>query len=89
MKAKEYAKMYYESESLETLAKIGTMFLEETKTILISRNCKTPEASASVFKELDQKWMAFAREVDGIKPDGYRSLVKFQWEEVYHFLGWD
>jgi hypothetical protein len=88
MKAKEYAKMFKENPSLETLKKIAQGYLDECKELLISRHAQTDSAAIAIFREQDQKWKALCYLVEGLKPEGFRILVCEQWPEIGAGMGW-
>lgn len=83
MKAKDYAKLFNENRSINTLIEISKKFITECLEIAKIRNAKTDSALIAIFEEQNKKWMAFARIVDGVKPDGFEQLVKLQMPEVY------
>lgn len=76
MKAKEYAKLFNGNPCSETLVKIGIDFDIETSNLVRSRKVKTDKAFLSVLKEMDLKWRSFARLTEGVKPEGYRIIMK-------------
>jgi len=83
MKAKDYAAQFEANSTLETLTNIGNSFLAECKYISIARKCRSNDAVIAVFNEQDRKWKAFARLIDGIRPDGFQMLVKKTMPEIY------
>jgi len=77
MKAKDYAHLFNQSPSPETLSRIGIDFDKETSELVKNRKVKTDQAFLSVLREMDLKWQAFAKLTEGaIKPDGYRIIMK-------------
>ncbi len=83
MKAKEYAKLFNENRSVDTLVNISTQFVKECIDLINLRNAKTNSAIVSVFEEQDKKWRAFARLIEGVKPDGFEQIVKLQLPEIH------
>jgi hypothetical protein len=73
MKAKEYANEYKEHQDI---AKIFNEMFKEVGIISKSRNAISDDALASIFKEINQKWNAFARLSNdpSIEPDGFIKL---------------
>jgi len=64
MKAKEYSKQFLLNPGSEQLAKIAVQFLDEVKELTQKRNAKTDSAVFSIVNELDNKWRAFADQVN-------------------------
>lgn len=88
MKAKEYAKKFNDNKTIETFTEICSSFICECGELLRVRHATTDAAAIAVFKEQDQKWKAFCNLVDGIKPEGFRLLVKEQFPAVFVVMGW-
>jgi len=83
VKAKEFAKMWEDDPTLETAAKIGTIFLRECAELAKVRNAKSDAAMIAIFEEQNRKWKAFARRVDGIREDGFEGILKEETPAVY------
>jgi hypothetical protein len=77
MKAKEYAKIYLENPTPQSLLKVASDMTIETKDIFEKRHAKTDEAMISIIKEAILKWRAFVRIVGdrSIKEDGLKDLI--------------
>ncbi len=102
MKAKEIAKWYNEEfEKCRTerdlhklMSNIAQDFLNEGSKIVKQRNInieKNPSAYFKIFKELNSKWNAFARRVDGVKKDGFKDFLcnSEHFKELNFRLYWD
>lgn len=85
MKAKEYADKYIsEGKTNDALASVWIGMFNEFKEIAEKRHTSTDEAAYSIFKELDQKWRAFARFFEGeVKPDGFRNVIERRMPNLY------
>jgi len=78
MKAKEYAQKYRdEGQTLDSLLSIWKSIFFEFRDIADKRHAETNGAAYAIYKELDQKWKAFAREFKGeVNQDGFSVLLK-------------
>lgn len=70
MKAKELADQYKRGRM--TLQEVCHNMIVETKTLAENRGVKTDAGLAAIIREMDDKWRAFARKVDGTNPDGFK-----------------
>ena len=86
LRAKEYAERYKaEGETLEALAKVFWDIFKEFKVIADQRKVTTDTATIAIYRELEQKWKAFARLVN-CNPQGFRELIKQQMPELYGYI---
>ena len=92
MKAKEYAKQFNDSPTIETLCGICRDFLIETANIAKQRNIKESFSMIAVLDEQNRKWKSFAKmlvfkDIHGevVKPDGYKLLIQKRSPELYDF----
>ena len=83
MRAKEYAELFNKNRSIENLIEISGRFVKECIEIAETRKAKSDSALIAILNEQDLKWKAFARLIDGVKPDGFEQLVKLQLPEVH------
>lgn len=91
MKAKDYAKKYFESsDRKDTIVEISRFFLLEIESLSDMRNIKTVTGLVPVCKELDKKWKKFAQLVNKklpitspIKYNGFKNLVRKASPELY------
>ena len=92
MKAEDYAKIWIESgKSTETLMSITILLIKETSTIARERGVGSDEAMASVIKEIDDKWRAFANLFPGeFSPEAFRTSIFRLVSTVrpFHHLVW-
>lgn len=75
MKAKDMVARYCatpEAEKLDTLISIIHDCIKETKTIADARGVKSNSGLTAVLREIDDKYRAFARQCDGVNPDGFK-----------------
>ncbi len=74
MKAKEYAERFsLVLDKDDELYKIVYEFILEVKSLCGQRRVRSDESLISVIKEVNDKWVAFARMSDGlVNPDGFR-----------------
>lgn len=93
MKAKEYAQQYNaaqtEEQKKEAIRKIITSFVNEVKELAKVRKAVSNAAIASIVKEQDDKWRAFARQVEGIDPDGFKNFHIRRFPYICRLLGWE
>lgn len=82
-KAKEYAAEFEADPTRETLRGIAHAFMVEVKEIIATRNARSNSALLSILDEQDRKWRAFARRIEGVRPDGFERLVKEVFPEVH------
>ena len=75
-RAKEYAAEFEADPTMETMRGIAHAFMVEGKEIIAMRNAESNSAVLSILDEQDRKWQAFARRVEGVRPDGFERLVK-------------
>lgn len=79
MKAKEYAKQFFEriedAESVddigEALIKTVNDFIKEFYVLVRERNIQTPRALVSAFKELQSKWVALCERLINSKGEPF------------------
>jgi len=97
MKAKEYIKKYNKKIQLsmtdnEKLGKILIELLEEfTKEISIlmdNRNSTNNKVLIGVLSELDNKWKAISRGINGINPNGFRDYLKIVSPSTVKLMKW-
>ena len=88
MKAKEYAKMYKDNPTDETLCEIAALFVREIDTLIKVRSAKSDSACIAIFKELDHKWMTFSNLTPSINPLGFRFLVERFFPDLIIILEW-
>lgn len=87
MKAKEYKQILDSHAELdEGIIQIGLKFLEETDKLITSRNAQSNEAMIAIYKEMDNKWKAFCKLDNRLKPEGYWVLIEGMMPEVYRYL---
>lgn len=89
MRAKEYAEIYKQDNSM--LSKIAIDFLFEGRDLMKKRNVKTNSAALAILNELDDKWKAFVRLTNdpSIRHDGFRLLLKEDMPLVYeHWMNY-
>jgi hypothetical protein len=83
MRAKDYARKYRADPTSETLIAIGSDFIQDTGRIIEARRCKTDRAVLAVFSEQNQKWIAFSRLIEGIRPDGYARVIQSEYPDIF------
>ena len=91
MKATEYATIFDNDPTTETLRKISFDFLMEIKGLSEARHAQTDAAMLAIFMEQDRKWVAFANRAGGgavIRSDGFRVLTMVEFPFVADALGW-
>lgn len=89
MKAREYARIIQEHNSdVDIFVKIADMFLKETHEIIMTRKCKSDSAMNAVFCDQELKWKALCRLVEGLKPTGFREIVKMVFPAVFPYISW-
>lgn len=95
MKAKEYAQQYNaaktEEEKKEAIRKIIVGFVAEVKSLAQARKAVSNSALASIVKEQDDKWRAFARLVEDktVDPDGFKNFNIRRFPYICNLLGWE
>ena len=87
MKAKEYAERY-KSEGMtdESLIKVCHDMFCEFKEIADKRQVQTNEGAYAIFKELSQKWRAFANQFDHVNKKGFELYVETLTPELYQMI---
>ena len=79
MKAKEMAAAYNaaptEVEKLAVLQDLVFNEIKGTEKLAKARGAKTNSALAAILREADDRWRAFARLCDGVKPDGFKDCL--------------
>lgn len=91
MKAKDYAEQWKTSgKTTEELMKITQSLIEEIPDLCEKRRAKSSTAMISVFREIDDKWKAFARCFPNeINVDGLRILLlksSPRTKELHHLI---
>ena len=84
MKAKDYAKQFNESPSVETLSNIAHAFIIECQTIGEVRHVQSESAMLAILNEQDLKWKAFARMIDGVRPDGFEKMIRELMPDIWY-----
>ena len=82
-KAKDYAVEYRANPTEENLRNIVSAFIEEINELRDIRKAGDNAAVLSILDEQDRKWRAFARRIDGVRPDGFAEVVKLVHPGVY------
>lgn len=79
-KAKDYADEYNacqtEQERRNAISRIFKEMASDMQYLIKARKAKNREAVKSCIMEVNQKWNAFARRVEGVKVDGFLSLIR-------------
>lgn len=89
MKAKEYAEQFLKDPSEYLLIKTSKAFVLEIAEIRESRGVTTDDGLHSIIKELDDKWIAFAKLVNkklgktAILEKGFMKCLKAWMPEFY------
>ncbi len=96
MKAKEYAKKYFEDtnqlcnnghkqEEAERIAISGVLIglSNELLTLIKNRGKCTFEAALSCFDEIEKKWRAFTYLVPGWKADGFIWFIQNKFPDLW------
>ena len=87
MKAKEYAERY-KSEGMtdESLIKVCHDMFCEAKELIEMRHITTDGGMYAVFKELSQKWKAFANMFDHVNKKGFELYIETLAPELYQMI---
>jgi hypothetical protein len=72
MKAKEMAAKFQANPIPETAAELLHACIMESKALVDQRKVKTDAGLLAVFRELDDKWKAFARLCPEVNPGGFK-----------------
>ena len=83
-KAKQYAALYNQTPTNETITTIAESFLREIGELQDMRNAQSIQSVNSILDEQDRKWKAFARLADGVKPEGFAMIVKETAPFIWH-----
>ena len=91
MKAKDYAKMYFDAEDKNKISvEIARKFLLEIESISKARNVRFDRGLVPICNELNNKWQKFAQTVNEKFPvtkpilyNGFKNLVKKASPELY------
>jgi hypothetical protein len=77
MKAKDYAQRWIDSGKSDAgLLEVGKQMIGEIPRLCEQRNAKKSDARIAVFREIDDKWKAFARCFPNeVGTDGLRILM--------------
>lgn len=76
LRAKDMAEAFKKSPDAETAAKLASRMVIETSELAKRRKVSTNAGLISIWKELDERWRAFARRCPEIKADGFRIALK-------------
>lgn len=63
---------YQASPSADTLVRIVSDLVQETQTLIEQRQAKSNLALLAIFRELDDKYKAFARKCPDVNPNGFK-----------------
>jgi len=84
MRARDYAKIYFDAPNDLTLVDIANDMLEEISKLIETRHAKTNEAGLAILNEINDKWKAFARIVgNGVKKDGLENAIEHLYPNIY------
>lgn len=83
MKAKDYAKLYQQNQSIETLSEIMTGFLREVAELIQVRNVKTNGGAVAILDEQENKWKAFCRYCPDVRPELFGEFIRHDNPEAY------
>ena len=96
MKAKEYTQKFHElgpnkteEEIKKALSIVLIDFLEESSQLISSRKAQRSSAIGAIFKELQDKWRAFANQNKqyGIHSDGFKRFVINMEPQLMEYFG--
>lgn len=81
MKARDYADLlntlviHDRKTPEQAIIEILSGFIGEAEELLETRHASTDSACAAVYREMSEKWRAFARLAPGVRPEGFYNAV--------------
>jgi hypothetical protein len=75
MKAADMAARYKAEPTTQTLGTLAEEAVMATKTMAEQRKISTDSALASILREQDEKWRAFARRCPDVNPEGFKIIL--------------
>lgn len=75
MTAKEMAVRFNAAPELNTVADLLFEELNGTRTLALQRKISTDSGMASILRETDDRWRAFAKLCPQINPDGFKLVL--------------
>lgn len=82
-KAKEYAKIFNDNPTVDTLIEIVVEFVHEIPEIGEKRHAYSNEAFLAILNEQEKKWQALCRSCPAIPPMAFEETIKAETPEVY------